>query len=238
VFSAVGFDLGDTLVDYVGVALSWQDEYARALAEVCSALGLTPAASAISLAESVLVRHNTRLTPREREVTDAELFGELFGALGLTRPADTETFDNAVDAFFAVFRRGAVGAPGGVDAVAGLQKSGVRLGVLTDVAYAMPRRLVEDDLAMAGLERLTATTLTSVDVGWRKPRPEGFEALAETLGVRPGEMLYVGNEQKDVVGARAAGASVALLWRSAEPVPDWGQDHTIRGLGQIDGLIV
>ena len=95
-----------------------------------------------------------------------------------------------------------------------LHGSGVRVGVLTDVPYRhAAARLVLDDLRLAGLDALAAVTITSVEAGWRKPAPHAFELLAAILGVPQAEMLYVGNERKDVEGANAAGMSSALLWR-------------------------
>ena len=46
-------------------------------------------------------------------------------------------------------------------------------------------------------------------------------------------MLFVGNEQKDVLGAKAAGMTAALIWRSDSPVPAWGQDFTVASLEQL-----
>ena len=237
-FSAVGFDLGDTLLDYAGLPLSWQREYPRALAAAAESCGATPAAGALARAGDVLARYNTRLVPRAREITDAELFGDVFGVLGIGDFPDSAAFDAAVDVFFSVFRGRAVAAHDGASTIKTLEDSGIRGGVLTDVAYAMPRRLVLEDLAVAGLTRLGALTLTSAQVGWRKPRPEGFRCLADLLGVSVDGMLYVGNEKKDVTGAVGAGASAALLWASDESVPQWGQCYTLGGLGELAALVV
>lgn len=74
--------------------------------------------------------------------------------------------------------------------------------------------------------------LTSGDVGVRKPEPAGYVALAHRLGVEANELLYVGNEQKDIVGAHAAGSQSALLI-SDGPVNDWGQTVTLSSLDQL-----
>lgn len=44
--------------------------------------------------------------------------------------------------------------------------------------------------------------LTSVDVGYRKPCKEGFLKTAECFNILPNEMIYVGDEEKDIVGAK------------------------------------
>jgi putative hydrolase of the HAD superfamily len=101
----------------------------------------------------------------------------------------------------------------------------------------MPRRLAIADLEANGLSTLAPSTLTSVEVGFRKPDPRGFAALAALLGCDTGEMLFVGNEEKDVVGARAAGMVPVLLWRSLAAVPAWGQGFVIDELAAVAGLI-
>lgn len=56
--------------------------------------------------------------------------------------------------------------------------------------------------------------LTSVDVGCRKPCKEGFLKTAECFNILPNEMIYVGDEEKDIVGANSVGAVSVLINRS------------------------
>ena len=53
--------------------------------------------------------------------------------------------------------------------------------------------------------------LASVDIGWRKPNPRAFEAVADRLGVRIGELLHVGDDPGTDGGATDAGARAVLL---------------------------
>lgn len=229
----VGFDLGETLVDYGGVPLDWQRLYPVALQAVGELWGEDVTAKALASGVDVLTRFNTRRTPREREVPHTVVFGELLIAMGVDRKRAPELIESAAEAFFAVFQRTARAAPGALETVACLRGAGVAAGVLSDVPYGMPRRLVLDDLRRAGLESLAASTLTSVDVGVRKPCANGFLKLASTLRCSPDEMVYVGNEHKDVAGANAAGMRSVLLWRSKESAPSWGQDRTIGSLDEL-----
>ena len=102
----------------------------------------------------------------------------------------------------------------------------------------MPRRLVLDDLSTAGLGELEPFLLTSAEVGTRKPDPAGFQALAGRLSCSPTAMLYVGNEQKDMLGAKAAGMAAALVWRDASPAPTWGQSLTLASLEQLVPVVL
>jgi HAD superfamily hydrolase (TIGR01509 family) len=79
------------------------------------------------------------------------------------------------------------------------------LAVISDTGFASGRaqdRLLEKD----GARSLFAATIYSMDVGHAKPRPEIFATAVRTLGIPPGEILHIGdNERTDVRGALAAG---------------------------------
>ena len=85
------------------------------------------------------------------------------------------------------------------------------LAVVSDTGFASGRaqdRLLEKDAA----RDFFAATIYSMDVGHAKPRPEIFATAAQTLGVAPGEIIHVGdNERTDVRGALAAGFRAVRL---------------------------
>lgn len=57
-------------------------------------------------------------------------------------------------------------------------------------------------------------TLNAEAVGCAKPHPQAFRAVAERLGLRPAEMLYVGDHpDNDVRGAAVAGCRTAWINR-------------------------
>ena len=96
-----------------------------------------------------------------------------------------------------------------------LRKSGLRLGLLSDLP---PPRKTE----LLGLEGRFDTLLCSEDSGALKPSRKPFLALAEALGVEPGSILYVGNKREfDIEGARAAGMMSALMGRGDVPEADF-----------------
>ena len=85
------------------------------------------------------------------------------------------------------------------------------LAVISDTGFASGRaqdRLLEKDAA----RDFFAATVYSMDVGHAKPRPEIFAAAVESLGLAPGEILHIGdNERTDVRGALAAGFRAVRL---------------------------
>ena len=101
--------------------------------------------------------------------------------------------------FYSFFQAEAVPYPNAGDTLLALRQAGIKIGVLTDVAYGMDNKFSLRDIAV--LSGFIDVTLTSVDVGYRKPNSAGFQKLMTALQVSPDEMMYVGDEQKDIFGA-------------------------------------
>lgn len=228
---AVGFDLGETLICYRDVPLSWQSLYGEALAAVAARCGLTLTAADAEAGERALARHNTRLHPRVEEVTAAEVLGDVLAAWGLPRDAHLRAVEFA---FFGYFQRLAEPYDDVAPALDDLRARGVAIGVLTDVPYGMGREYVQYDLR--SLSSCVDALVTSVEAGRRKPDPVGYHKLANALGVGAGEMLYVGNEEKDVEGANRAGLRSVLLDRGGTG-RDYGQAVTIHSLRDVKDLL-
>jgi putative hydrolase of the HAD superfamily len=177
---AVGFDLGDTLCEYAGVPLDWARDYPAALTAVARSCGIEPTPERLRAGAEVLLRYNTRRTPRpgEQEFPAERVFGELLAEW----TASLESLPAAVDAFFGHFRRSLRPFPESAPVLAALRRLGVPAGILTDVPYGMPRHLVAADVAEAQLAIPDDLVLASTTVGHRKPNPAGFRALASRLG--------------------------------------------------------
>ena len=226
---AVAFDLGDTLVEYEGLPPSWENLYPAALEQLARYVGRPAAEHQIQNACAVLKCHNTRLNPRTNEVDFSTILGELLNAFGAKFQGNIE---DAATAFFSVFRQRLRCFPDACERLQSLRQSGVRIGVLTDVPYAMPRRLVLEDMEAAGVLGLVDEVVTSVDAGVRKPSPAGLALLASRLNVRPSEIIFVGNEKKDIEVGIAFGCEAVLLDRN-HVVPDWKQHRTITTLAEL-----
>ena len=96
------------------------------------------------------------------------------------------------------------------EALGRLRAAGLRLGVVSNSDGR-----VEQALQEAGLRDYFDVVIDSSLVGIEKPDPRIFLAALEALGVRPDEVLYVGDlYEVDVVGARAAGIEAVLLTAS------------------------
>jgi putative hydrolase of the HAD superfamily len=225
----VAFDLGDTLVEYKGVPLSWDAHYREALASLASFLRIAPEAIRVEAACGVLRRYNTRINLREEEIAFSAILQDILRLFDLD--AEVEELACAT-AFFRVFRQSLRSFPEVPLALDALRKKKIGIGVFTDVPYGMPSELVIEDIKETALTEYFDALLTSRCVGFRKPSPITLKLLAKELSCEPDEMVYVGNERKDIEVARAFGCYSVLIDR-ANLGPNWGQDRTIVSLSEI-----
>jgi len=104
--------------------------------------------------------------------------------------------------------------PRAKETIRSLSAEGIHLGILSN---AQSNTLSVLDRKLDGVLPLFDPDLTilSHQHGMAKPSPELFRLLAErlaTLGIQPGETLYVGNDpSQDIIPAKAAGFRTALL---------------------------
>jgi putative hydrolase of the HAD superfamily len=227
---AIGFDLGETLIYYNNVPLSWKEHYRKALTKMMNGLGLPSNEELVTHAEDVLSRYNTRIYPRDYEVTDLKIFRDIFDVLGL----DIQYIPQAIHVFFDFFQQESKVYEDTIDTLKGLKERNIRVGILTDVPYGMNKNLVLRDIE--SFKEYVDVMITSVDVGYRKPRIEGFNRLAQELKTVNNKMFYVGNELKDITGANRAGMRSILINRTEENM-NMNQDASIKSLTEILGLL-
>ena len=76
------------------------------------------------------------------------------------------------------------------------------------------------DLACIGLANHFEVTLSAGTVGYAKPHPRTYSALAAALTLDPAEILFVGDEpHADVIGPRAAGMHTVWVNRGSATWP-------------------
>lgn len=164
---------------------------------------LTPAGLEAQAAPAALALEQAETTDRERASRYLETLFRLAGVpesrIGVTR--DTLQVLHRDRHLWAEVR------PGTADALVRLQRSGFRLGVVSNSDGR-----AEEGLAAAGLLPFFEVVIDSQVVGFEKPDPRIFQAALARLGLEPEEALYVGDiYEVDVVGARRAGMDVVLL---------------------------
>ncbi|HAF71223.1 MAG: HAD-superfamily hydrolase, subfamily IA, variant 3 [Acetothermia bacterium 64_32] len=102
-----------------------------------------------------------------------------------------------------------------VSVLSRLRAGGVKIAMLTNSIH--PAETKWDWLRRRGVDALFDLIYSSVEAGHKKPAPEIFSAFARSIGLSPGEVVFVGHDQAEVQGAKRAGLiSVCLRCRCAE----------------------
>lgn len=116
----------------------------------------------------------------------------------------------------------------GMDRVlAMIEAAGVPWGVVTN----KPGRLTEPLLATLALRSRCATVVSGDTTPERKPHPQPLRHALAEIGADARAAVYVGDAERDVTAARAAGMrTVAALYGYIPPGDEphaWGADHHI-----------
>jgi N-acetyl-D-muramate 6-phosphate phosphatase len=99
--------------------------------------------------------------------------------------------------------------PGVEPMLARLEAAGCRWGIVTNKPEYLARQL----LPILGWESRCAVLIGGDTLAARKPDPLPLQVAAGRIGVAATECVYVGDDERDIVAARAAGMpSVVALW--------------------------
>ncbi|MDQ8020514.1 MAG: HAD family hydrolase [Moraxellaceae bacterium] len=223
----VAFDVGETLVHYEGVALDWSAHYRFALGHALAVSDAEIDPQALAAALEILQFYNTRRNPRTFEIEAGEVTRKLAALFAVPHAA----FERG---FFGYFSRRSAIAPGAHDLLVSLKQAGAYIVALSDVPYGMPATMLVEDLRE--LSPLFDRVASSCDLGVRKPSGEGLRRLWREAGA-PARACYVGNEEKDMQAARAAGMAGVLVSSSRE-APDYGQHQTVTDMQALRALLL
>ncbi len=126
---------------------------------------------------------------------------------------DTAAVEALVPEFLALYAQ-ELGRHGGVfDGIeamlAALEADGVRWGIVTNKPEYLARMVVPQ----LGWQDRCAVLVGGDSLAHRKPHPMPVLHAAAAIGLPPAACVYVGDDERDIVAARAAGMpSVAALW--------------------------
>ncbi len=118
------------------------------------------------------------------------------------------------------------GAPfaGVAELLAAIEAAGSRWGIVTN----KPEYLARQVLPKLGWDSRSAVLVGGDSLPERKPHPLPLLHAAQAVGVDIADCAYVGDDERDIVAARAAGMhSVVALWGYRLPGDDplaWGAD--------------
>jgi putative hydrolase of the HAD superfamily len=224
---AIGFDLGRTLVGYENIPLSWESLYEDALRNVLVKCELKADSNKIAMGKEILSKYNTRINYRENEVNSDLIFFEILDKWGINR---NKYLGISKAAFFKYFQQNVMLYEDTILTLQKLKEKDFKIGILTDVPYGMGKEYVLKDIEQ--FKEYVDVILTSVEVGYRKPNAKGYKELSSKLCVSESDMIFIGDESKDIIGANNAGMFSVLINRTNE-VFNYGQKKTIKSLVEL-----
>jgi len=117
-----------------------------------------------------------------------------------------------------------------------LKQRNKKIGLVTN----NERRITEKMLGHFNLQGFFDTTVTMDDVENTKPHPEPILKALKRLRCKPGDCLYVGDSEADIIAGKAAGVTTVLLnaTRNREQIKTKTKpDHTLNKLDEVLTLI-
>lgn len=99
-----------------------------------------------------------------------------------------------------------------------LSEAGLMMGVLSD--SECPSETMRERLNDFGLVDVFASVISSVDLGQTKPRPIGYLRSVRDMGLRPGEVAFVGHRESELHGAAEVGMQTIAFNYEAEARAD------------------
>ena len=111
--------------------------------------------------------------------------------------------------------------------LAALEANGAVWGIVTN----KPEYLACEILPQLGWETRCAVLIGGDTLAEKKPHPLPLRVAAERMGFAVGDCVYVGDDERDIQAARAAGMpSIAALWgyrQDHEEPAAWGADTVL-----------
>ncbi len=201
---AVVFDLGGTLMEYIGMPLNWEEYYDRGIRNVSIRNNLNLSDEEILASVKVLKDYNPRNSGREYEVAPEIIFEDAMSGW----PVKPET-EKVIDDFFTGIALEAHVFDYAESVIKECKNKGLCVACLTDLPNGMPDRMFRS--AIAKIEPLFDFYVSSQTCGFRKPNKKGIEYIADHFGIDVSEILFIGDEKKDEETARNAGCGFEYI---------------------------
>jgi len=243
-FSAVLFDLGQTLLDY-GDHRRWPEfriqrmtELYPLATELWGDIPLSAEEFGRAIGAGIQTDEMRAAEHRGLAVHFHHRLREALRSAGIK--ADDGHLARVMEAFNEPIRGWPKPFPEAERALQELRSLGLGLAIITNSPWDTPSEPLYCDLGRWGLRRLFSAFVGSGEAPWRKPNPEFMWAAARQLGAPPERCLVVGdNIAADIAGARAAGMRSAWVERDglAAPPDALRPDWTVTSLNQVVQIV-
>lgn len=166
----------------------------------------------------------------DRSETVAEMFQNILRALGIHTTLETaERFAEQ----FEIIQREVTATPNAASTLKQLKSEGYKMCVLTDSFYSAADKWPW--FKEMGLDSYLDGIISSYDIQKLKDTPEAYQACLNSLDVGADEAIFVGHQEYEMIGAKAAHIpSVAVI-----PIapPNIHADYKIANLSELPQLL-
>lgn len=219
------FDIGGTLMEYKGMPNVWLDYYESAFRHIRDSLLPDLTESQLKSAFEIIRGYNPRIKYREAEYNSEYIFGEIAQLWQTDISAE-----KLAECFFEDFPLYAYTYPETIGFLEKIRACGVKTAALTDVATGMPDLLHKEYIS--NLLPYIDYYVSSVSCGYRKPNIKGLYDIAVHFNVTADEMIFIGDEPKDVKVANDFGCISVFIDRY-DSRSDYGQKYTVKNLDEF-----
>lgn len=201
---SIVFDLGGTLMEYVGMPLDWSDYYICGFERLNEILKLNLSENDIRESVNKLKSYNPRTSKREYEIKPEVIFDDVIS--NWRKKPDT---NKVIEIFFEGLSLKANIYEYSAELLKKCRNLGYKTACLTDLPNGMP-----DYLFKPAIEKILPyfdLYVSSQICGVRKPNKGGICCIANAFGILEAEILFVGDEEKDFLTALNAGCNFVYM---------------------------
>jgi len=219
---AVSLDFGGTLAEG---GMEW-DSYHEAIRGYLVSHGYDITMGEMKQALRTTLQELERYRTRGLEKTFEEVYADFLRKLSI--PNDDETLTELHEIFKIHYRNDLIPC---VETIIPQLASRYKLALLSNTMSDQPKILLQ----RAGLDKYFSLLICSSDLGVRKPNPKIFQHIAENLGIKPQELVHVGDSvEADMYGARDAGA--IGVWIKCPDQPPWN-GYAVKSICELPSFL-
>ena len=202
----VVFDLGGTLMQYVGMPHSWVEFYNQGFEAIIQNYSCDVSKEDVEKSLQMLKSFNPRVNYREVEYSADYIFSKVLEHWQIEVP-----IADCVKTFWSGLKLSAEIYPDTIPVLQALKEKGYRIATLTDLPSAMPDEVFKKDISE--LLGYFDYYVSSAIAGYRKPHIKGLQMIADKFGVPMPELVFVGDEEKDKKTASNANCKFVQIQR-------------------------
>lgn len=220
------FDLGGTLMEFVGMPPSWIDYYKAGFENIAGAMDCNISDSDIALSAEIMKSYNPRVNYREIEYASEFIFKKCL------EHWNTDIYLNqTIQIFFDSFGLNTIIYEDSIEMLEQLKAEGYTCCALTDIPSAMPDKYFRD--LISDLTEHIDYYVSSQSCGYRKPNTHGIELIADEYNIKLKDLIFIGDEEKDKRLAEKIGCTFYLIDRKNK-----NEDADIHNMDELKKLII